>query len=225
MTNLDNTVGSIVSINVGQPQEVAWQGKTVRTAIFKEPLSGPVRVRRLNIDGDAQADLTVHGGVDQAVYMFASENYAAWQARYPQLQMSWGFFGENLTTRGLLDDSVRIGNRYRMGSVECTVTVPRLPCSRLALRFQDAKIIQSFLEAQSTGAYLSVQVEGELKSGDKIELLSENSNGITIPQSVALYSGKSADRSLLQRASADRALPLKWRNRFGRRLQEYQKEG
>jgi len=218
-------IGSVISVNVGQPRDVAWQGKTVRTSIFKAPVTGPVRVRRLNVEGDAQADLTVHGGVSQAVYLFASEHYAAWQARYPRLQMSWGFFGENLTTSGLLDDQVRIGDRYRIGTAELTVTKPRLPCFRLALRFDDPAIVGDFLERQATGAYLSVQVEGEVQAGDPIERLSQNTAGIRIPQSVALYSGSSSDAVLLERASTDPALPETWRERFARRLQQLQQDG
>jgi MOSC domain-containing protein YiiM len=160
-------------------------GKTLRTGICKRPVAGPVCIDSLNVAGDAQANLKVHGGVDKAVYAFASESYAEWQARYPHLSMPWGFFGENLTTRGWWDDHVRIGNRYRVGTAELTVTLPRLPCSRLAWRFNDKGIVPAFLERQSTGGYLSVQVPGTAQAGDAIQLLWENAKGLTLSESVA----------------------------------------
>src|SRR5438093_6407740 len=128
----------IVSVTVGLPRQVTWRGKAIRTGIFKQPVAGRVAVRALNLDGDRQADLTVHGGRDKAVYAYPAEHYAYWRAQLPGVELAHGAFGENLTTEGLLEDDVQVGDRFRVGSAELIATQPRLPCYKLPARFQRA---------------------------------------------------------------------------------------
>lgn len=160
----------IVSINVGLPREVAWQGRTILTSIFKEPVAGPVRVRRLNLDGDRQSDLTVHGGAAKAVYVYPAEHYPFWREQLGEPDLAPGAFGENFTTDGLVEETVRIGDRLRIGSAEFIVTQPRLPCFKLQLRFGRLDIIRRFLRSGRSGFYLAVTREGEVTAGDEIAL-------------------------------------------------------
>ena len=144
----------VVSVNVGLPRDVLWKGRTVTTGIFKEPVAGRVQVRKFNLDGDKQADLSVHGGADKAVYLYPVEHYAYWRRELPDMELPWGMFGENLTTEGLLEDGVNIGDRFRVGSAEVVVTQPRMPCQKLAIRFGRSDIIKRFLASGRTGLYV-----------------------------------------------------------------------
>jgi len=161
----------VLSVNVGVPREVTWHGRVVRTAIFKEPVSGRVAVRRLNLEGDAQADLTVHGGAAKAVYAYASEHYPAWREELGRPDLPWGAFGENLTLEGLVEEDVAIGDRLRIGTAELVVTQPRLPCFKLALRFERQDIGKLFMASGRSGFYLAVVREGALAAGDPVEHL------------------------------------------------------
>src|SRR5882724_12583457 len=155
----------VLSVNVGSPREVQWQGRPVRTSIWKSPVTGPVIVKTLNLDGDQQADLTVHGGEKKAVYVYPSEHYALWRAELPGVDLPWGAFGENLTTEGLMEDSVHIGDRFRIGSAELVVTQPRMPCFKLGIRFGRPDIVKRFLRSGRTGFYLTVTREGQVEAG------------------------------------------------------------
>jgi MOSC domain-containing protein YiiM len=209
----------LLSVNVGLPREVEWNGRTIRTSIFKAPVSGRVHVRRLNLDGDQQSDLTVHGGVDKAVYVYPSEHYAFWRDELPTVDLGWGAFGENFTTEGALDDkAVFIGDRFRIGSAEFAVTSPRMPCFKLGIRFGRADIIKRFLHSGRVGFYLAVLKEGELAAGDSIELLPRDQHGITVAEIVNLYKADAANQDLLRRASDLPALPESWRDYFRKRL-------
>ncbi len=137
----------VVSINVGPPRDVEWRGKTVRTSIFKEPVAGRVRVERLNVKGDQQSDLTVHGGADKAVYVYPGEHYAFWREELPDVDLPWGAFGENFTTEGLIEDSVHIGDQLRVGSAEFVVTQPRMHCFKLGIRFGRPDMVKRFLRS------------------------------------------------------------------------------
>ena len=150
----------LVAISVGKPTSVKGQRLDVKTSIFKTPVSGRVHVGRINIDGDAQADLTVHGGVDKAVYAYAAEHYRFWRDELPVAELSWGAFGENFTTEGLLEDDVSIGDRFRIGKAELVVTQPRMPCFKLAIRFGRPDIVKRFLKSRRTGFYLAVERAG-----------------------------------------------------------------
>jgi MOSC domain-containing protein YiiM len=172
----------VISINVGLPREVEWREEMVRTSIFKKPVTGRVRVDRLNIEGDRQSDLTVHGGVDKAVYVYPSEHYEFWRNELPDFDLPWGAFGENLTTLGLSEDAVRLGDRFGIGSAEFVVTQPRMPCFKLTIRFGRADMIKRFYRSGRSGFYLAVAKEGELGAGDEISLLHRDAEAITIAE-------------------------------------------
>ena len=209
----------LLSVNVGLPREVEWNRRTIRTSIFKAPVSGRVQVRKLNLDGDAQSDLTVHGGVDKAVYVYPAEHYTFWRNELPNADLDWGVFGENFTTQGALDDkAVRIGDRFRIGSAAFVVTQPRMPCFKLGIRFGRVDIIKRFLHSGRNGFYFAVAEEGEVAAGDSIELLRRDENGITVADIVELYTVDAAKQDLLQRVSELAALPENWRAYFRKRL-------
>ena len=210
----------LLSVNVGLPLEVEWKGGTVRTSIFKSPVPGRARVRRLNIDGDQQSDLSVHGGAEKAVYAYPSEHYAFWREELPGTDLPPGVFGENFTTEGLLEGSVRIGDRLRVGSAEFVVTQPRLPCFKLAIRFRRPDMVKRFHRGGRSGFYLAVIREGEVTAGDWFELLARDEPGVTVAEVFNLYTADAANRDLLRRVSELPALPESWRQHFRKRLWE-----
>jgi len=209
----------LLSVNVGLSREIEWKGKMVRTSIFKETVPGRVRVTKLNVEGDQQSDLTVHGGIDKAVYVYPSEHYAFWRKELPGADLPWGMFGENFTTEGSLDDqTVFIGDRFLVGSAEFVVTQPRMPCFKLGIRFGRPDIIKRFLHSGRAGFYLAVRQEGEVAAGDSIQLLARDQRGITIAEIVNLYTADAVNQDLLRRVSELSALPESWRNYFRKRL-------
>lgn len=208
----------VVSVNVGVPRGIDWEGALVRTSIFKEPVSGPVRVRRLNLDGDRQSDLRVHGGVHKAVYAYPAEHYAFWRAELAGTELPWGAFGENLTTEGLIEDATCVGDRLSIGSAEFVVTQPRMPCFKLGIRFGRPDMIKRFLESGRSGFYLSVSREGELSAGDPVTRVARHDGALTIADLVALYAAQAPDRAQLVRASELEGLSDSWRDHFRKRL-------
>jgi len=204
----------VISVNVGLPREVVWKNKSVTTGIFKEPVAGSVKVRRLNLDGDGQADLTVHGGVSKAIYVYPSEHYDFWRRELPDVNLGWGMFGENLTTEGLFEDQVNIGDRFRIGSAEVMVTEPRLPCYKLGIKFGRNDIIKRFLASRRNGFYLAVIAEGELEADDEITPVSRDEGNITPADIVSLYVDKPKDFELMKQAIKVPALPDGWRSYF-----------
>src|SRR2546428_341386 len=196
----------ILSLNVGLPREVTWQGKLVTTGIFKEPVNGPVMLRTLNLDGDQQADLTVHGGVDKAVYAYPSEHYGYWRAELPGVDLPWGMFGENFTTEGLLEETVYIGDRFRIGETEVIVTEPRMPCYKLGIKFGRADIIKRFLASRRTGLYFAVMREGMVGAGDAVELVEREQQEISVADITRLYAFDRTDGKGLRRATQVEAL-------------------
>jgi len=213
-------VVKLLSVNAGLPREVEWRGKAVLTSIFKAPVSGRVTVTRLNILGDRQSDLSVHGGADKAIYAYPSEHYAFWRNELPGTDFPWGAFGENLTTEGLLEDRVHIGDRFRAGSAEFMVTQPRMPCFKLGIRFNRPDIVKRFLRSGRTGFYLAVLREGDIGAGDSIDLVAGDDSHITVADVVGLYAADAANQDLLRRASELSALPESWREYFRERLWE-----
>lgn len=209
---------NILSVNVGLPREIQWRGKTVRTSIYKTPVSGAVRVRRLNIDGDQQSDLTVHGGIDKAVYAYPAEHYRSWRKELPEVDFPWGAFGENLTTEGLLEGAVHIGDQLRAGSAEFVVTQPRMPCFKLAVRFDRPDIVKRFLRSGRTGFYLAVVQEGEVAAGDVVTCAARDDHTITVADIVNLYTADAANQDLLRRAIELPALAEGWRDYFRKRI-------
>jgi MOSC domain-containing protein YiiM len=210
----------LVSINVGLPREVQWNRKTVLTSIFKAPVAGLVKVGRLNLEGDRQSDLNAHGGADKAVYVYPAEHYAFWRVELPGVDLPWGAFGENLTTEGLMEDSVHIGDRFRIGSAELVVTQPRMPCFKLGIRFGRPDMVKRFLRSGRTGFYLAVTREGEAGAGDAVALIARHELAISVAEIVGLYSADAANQDLLRKASELSVLPGGWRDYFRKRLWE-----
>jgi MOSC domain-containing protein YiiM len=208
----------IISVNVGLPRLVLRNGEPVSTGIFKEPVEGRVRVRTLNLDGDRQSDLSVHGGPLKAVYLYPSEHYDFWKQELPDMNLPWGMFGENLTTTGLFETEVHIGDRFRVGTAELMVTQPRMPCYKLGIRFDRADIIKRFLISERSGFYFSVLKEGELGAGDEVELLERNASGVRVVDITRLYSSERENVDLMRRAIATEALPDSWRDYFLKRI-------
>ena len=208
----------LLSVSVGRPREIQWRGETVLTSIFKDPVEGRVRVGWLNLEGDEQSDLSVHGGVDKAVYAYPGEHYPLWREDLPGMDLSWAFFGENLTTEGLDEQTVHIGDRLRIGSAEFLVTQPRMPCFKLAIRAGRQEIGKLMLQSGRSGFYLSVQQEGEVAAGDPIQVIDVDERGLSVADVVSLYATRKADSDLLRRAAEHPVLPDTWRDYFYRQL-------
>ncbi|HEY3662355.1 MAG TPA: MOSC domain-containing protein [Chthoniobacterales bacterium] len=208
----------LISVNVGLPREVSWHDRVVQTSIWKNPVQGRVHVAKLNLDGDRQSDLSVHGGVDKAVYVYPSEHYPFWKGQLPGEDLGWGAFGENLTTEGLLEDQVQIGDRLRIGTAEFVVTQPRMPCYKLGIRFGRPDLVKRFLQSRKTGFYLAVEREGDLAAGDAIEFIERSDGGLTILDVTNLYAAGSPSQDQLRRAADLPALPESWREYFQKKL-------
>ena len=208
----------IISLNVGRPQLVMRNDEPVSTGIFKDPVAGRVMLRTLNLDGDRQADLTVHGGPQKAVYVYPSEHYAFWKRELPDMELPWGMFGENFTTEGMFETEINIGDRFRIGSAEVMVTQPRMPCYKLGIRFGRTDIIKRFLASERTGFYLSVLKEGEVGVDDEFELLDKNASGVRVVDVTRLYGSDKQNVDLLRRAIATEALPENWKEYFRKRI-------
>lgn len=204
----------LISVNVGLPRQVTWKGKIVSTGIFKEPVNDRVMVRSLNLHGDGQADLTVHGGLDKAVYVYPFEHYDFWQRELPDTELTLGNFGENFTIAGLREEEVNVGDRFQIGTVELMVTQPRLPCYKLGIRFGRPDMVKRFLASRRTGFYFRVLQEGEVVAGDTLELVSRDDNNITVANITQLYTREKTDPELLHCAAQLKALPASWRDYF-----------
>lgn len=213
----------IVSLNVGMPREVMWHGRAVTTGIFKSPVNGRVALRALNLDGDRQADLSVHGGEYKAVYCYPLEHYDYWKKELPGRDLPMGMFGENFTTEGSPQDSVHLGDRFSVGSAEVLVTQPRLPCYKLGVRFQSDDMVRRFLASGRTGFYLAVTREGEVAAGDEIKVISREGNAVPVSEITRLYIAKRYDANdvkSLRRALQVAALPDSWKEYFRERLEK-----
>lgn len=211
----------LVSLNIGLPREVTWRGRTTTTGIFKDPVEGRVALRKLNLDGDRQADLTVHGGEYKAVYCYPISHYAYWRSELPGQALPMGAFGENFTMDSLLEDQVHVGDRFRIGSAEVIVTQPRLPCYKLGIRFQSDDMVKRFFASRRTGFYLAVASEGEVGAGDEIEVIAHDPGGVPVSEITRLYAEKrygASDVISVQRALQVAALPESWKEYFRQRL-------
>ena len=208
----------ILSVNVGLPREVLFRSEVVTTGIFKEPVEGPVRLRKLNLDGDKQADLTVHGGPDKAIYAYPSEHYDYWLRELPgTVTLPYGMFGENLTTQGLMEDAVNIGDQFQIGSsgsAKVIATQPRMPCYKLGVKFGRMDIISRFLASGRPGIYFKVLREGEIGATDEIQLVQRDKNKVTVKDIVRLYVDDKEDVETMRRAIRIKALPEGWRDHF-----------
>lgn len=209
----------VLSVSVGLPQFVQTPDEGfVTTAIFKKPVEGRVKVNQLNLEGDRQADLRVHGGPSKSVYVYPGEHYEKWRAELPDHEFESAQFGENLTTEGLLETEVFIGDKLRIGTAEFGVTEPRMPCSKLGVRFGRKDIIKKFLQSRRSGFYLTVLKLGELEAGNEIEFISRDENKVTIHDIVRLYVEDKHDNETMRRALNVELLPEGWKSTFRERL-------
>ncbi len=209
----------IISLNVGLPRIVLRNSQPVSTGIFKEPVARRVMLRSLNLDGDRQADLSVHGGPGKAVYAYPSEHYEFWRRELPDMELPFGMFGENFTTEGL-NEEVKIGDKFRVGSAEIMVTQPRMPCYKLGLKFGRADIIKRFLQSERTGFYFSVLREGDVGAGDDLKSIEKNQSGVRVIDVTRLYASQKGNKELLRRAVVTEALPESWRSYFEKKLKK-----
>ena len=208
----------LISLNVARPRLVLYQGSSISTGIFKQPVSGPVPLRQLNLDGDRQADLGAHGGPYKAVYGYSSEHYEYWRKELPDTDLPWGMFGENFTTQGLSENELHVGDRLQVGSAIIMVRQPRTPCYKLAAKFRRDDMIERFLHSGRSGFYFSVEQEGSVAAEDSFQVLSHAPEAITIAEMNRLFVQDKYNRSLLEKAIATAALPANWRGYFGERL-------
>jgi MOSC domain-containing protein YiiM/NAD(P)H-flavin reductase len=215
----------VLSVNVGLPRTVLWKGKPVSTGIFKTPVSGRITLRTLNFDGDRQADLSVHGGSDKAVYAYPVEHYSYWRSELPDMTLPWGIFGENLTTEGLPDDTLKIGARFRIGSAEVVVTQPRLPCYKLALRFGRDDIVKRLLASGRQGIYFRVITEGEIAAGDPIIAIDSAEDSVPLSEITRLYARDKDDLEGLRRIIGVTSLPSDWREYFEEQIRRISARG
>ena len=209
----------VISVNVALPREVIWKGMNVSTGIFKAPVDGRVNIGQLNLDGDKQADLSVHGGPEKAVYAYPAEHYDYWRRELPNRTFSWGQFGENLTTEGLVEDALYVGDHLRVGSATLMVTQPRMPCYKLALRFGRDDMIKRFLASGRSGFYFSVVETGSVGAGSTIQLLARDANHVSIADVQRFYLGPVRDPELLKRIEKLDALPENWKRELSLRAQ------
>jgi MOSC domain-containing protein YiiM len=228
----------LVSVNTGLPREVSWHGRIVTTGIFKEPVNGRVTLRKLNLDGDRQADLTVHGGEYKAVYCYSLAHYDYWKKELPGRELPMGMFGENFTIddgeallgrqahhggQGLLEESVHLGDRFSVGTAEVVVTQPRLPCYKLGVRFGSDDMVKRFLASGRTGFYVAVLREGEVGAGDEMKVIAREANAVAVSEITRLYVAKrfgEAEIRAVRRALLVEELPESWKEYFRERLRQ-----
>ena len=210
----------LLSINVGKPRSVAHNGKRVRTGIFKSAVAGRVKVNELNLEGDRQADLRYHGGWSKAVYAYPHEHYDFWRATLPALDYPFGAFGENLSTTGILENEICIGDKLEIGSARFIVTEPRFPCYKLGIRFDLPEIVLSFYLSGRYGFYLAVEKQGEIEAGAPIEIVHRDENRVSIGDIIRLKNDLSKDKDLINRALQVDALPEDLKRRLRGKLKK-----
>ena len=214
----------ILSINVSLPEEIDFEGQKVTTGIFKEPIEGRIMLRTLNLDGDKQADLTVHGGPDKAVYAYPIEHYEFWRKVYPDMEMPNGMFGENFTIEGLMEIDVNVGDIFRIGSSKVVATQPRMPCYKLGVKFGRMDVLKKFLASGRSGIYFKVLEEGEVGAGDSIIQIKRDINQVGISDIVRLYASDREDIKMMRRAVKVEALPEGWKDYFYEQLRRLEKK-
>ncbi len=211
----------LISLNTGLPREVTWRGMNVTTGIFKQAVAGRVALRKLNLDGDRQADLAVHGGEYKAVYCYSLAHYDYWKKELPGRELPMGSFGENFTIDDVVEDSVHLGDRFSVGSAEVVVTQPRLPCYKLGVRFQSDDMVKRFLASGRMGFYLAVTREGEVGAGDEVKVIARDPNAVPVTEITRLYIAKrygNDELTSVRRALQVAALPESWKEYFRARL-------
>ena len=212
--------GSLLSVNVGMPQDVAWQGRTVHTAVWKKPVTGPRMVRRLNIDGDGQGDRAGHGGEQRAVFVYQIESYHYWQKQLSRDDFTYGQFGENFTVQGLADDQVCIGDRYRIGDAVFEVTQPRVTCFRVGIRMDDPQLPALLVSHHRPGFYFRVLTEGAVQAGQEIIKVASGPEAMTVAEMDALLYLPGHPRQQLRRALRIPALSPGWKTSFTEMLDQ-----
>ena len=212
----------LVSINVGLPREIVWHGIRIETSIFKESIGATrVMARKLDLDGDRQADLTVHGGELKAVYGYPLEHYATWKKEVSRDDWALGLFGENFTTEGLLEKDLCIGDQVAIGDAVFVVAQPRLPCYKLNVRFDDSSMVKRFFASGRSGFYFGVLREGEVGAGDEIRISERDPRGVSVADVARLFVAQEndeRDRDTMERALEIPILPSMWRQHFMERL-------
>jgi MOSC domain-containing protein YiiM len=219
---VDEVIGQVVSVNVGETRAVEWHGRTVTTAIWKTPVAGPVAVRGVNLAGDDQADRRVHGGDDKAVYAYAAEDYTWWNTQVDG-RIDAATFGENLTTEGADLDAAGIGERWRIGSATLEISQPRLPCFKLGVRMGDAEFVDRFEHAGRYGAYLRIVEEGALQAGDEIVRVRPALHDLCLADLGRAH--REPTPELLERIIANRDVPATWRSSAARTLARLTRAG
>jgi MOSC domain-containing protein YiiM len=220
----ETTPIKLVSVNTGVPREVIWHGRTVTTAIYKQPVKGRVALLTLNLEGDRQADLRVHGGKDKAVYCYPVEHYGYWRRELPGRELPMAVFGENFTIDGLLEDSVHVGDQFAVGSAEIVATQPRMPCYKLGVRFESDDMVRRFLTSRRTGFYFAVASEGEVGIGDEVKLITPDPNAVPVSEITRLYVTKRYSQDEVasaRRALGVTALPESWKKYLRDRLETH----
>ena len=218
----------VISVNTGLPRNVTWHGRSVTTGIFKEPVHRRISLRKLNLDGDGQADLSVHGGAYKAVYCYPLAHYDYWKRELPNRELPMGIFGENFTLDGSSEESVHLGDQFSVGSAEVVVTQPRLPCYKLGIRFESDDMVRRFFVSGRTGFYLAVTREGEVGTGDDMRVIHREPNGVPVSEITRLYAEKrygSAEVASVQRALRVAVLPESWKEYFRERLERVPSSG
>ncbi len=197
----------LVSVNVGLPKTVQWRDQSVTTGIFKRPVEGPVTLIEHNLEGDGQADLSVHGGPSKAVYVYSTQHYEFWRGELPDVPFEWGHFGENFSVDGVDEGSICIGDEFRVGTARVVVTEPRMPCFKLSVRFDRADMPKRFLQSGRSGFYLAVVEEGQVQAGDALEPLWRHPDRLSVSDVTELYTTEKGNVALLRKALAVAALP------------------
>ena len=216
----------VLSLNVGLPRKVLFNGQTVTTGVFKDPVKGPIMLRKLNLDRDRQADLTVHGGVDKAVYSYPAEHYDYWRKQFPNLDINWGMFGENFTTEGLMEDDINVGDQFQIGSAKLVATQPRMPCYKLGVKFGRMDVVRKFLVSGKPGIYFKVLKEGQVQVGDKIDVIRKDKNSVTVKDIAYLYISRdhAVDNiETMRRAIKIGALPEGWKYEFQENIERFER--
>src|SRR3954462_4109832 len=214
MSDEQRQVGTLLSVNVGMPKDVAWQGKTVFTGVFKEPVTGPCRARRLNLDGDGQGDVAGHGGEQRAVFVYQIDSYRYWEHELGRNDFVYGQFGENFTVEGLRDDEVCIGDRYQIGTATFEVTQPRVTCYRVGIRMNDPRIPALLVSHHRPGFYFRVLEEGDVQAGDEIIKLASGPEQMPVAEADALLYLPGHTRHQLLRTLRIPALSPGWQASF-----------
>ena len=204
----------VLSVHVGSLQEMLRNGKKIQTGIFKQPTEGPIEVKQLGLEGDQQANKKLHGGVYKAICVYPSEHYDLWKEELGNPGLSFGDFGENLTTAGLMEGDICLGDRLRIGSVEMVVTQPREPCITLNARLDTKDLSARIRKSGRSGFYCSVEREGTIENGDSIGYISRDENKVSVSDFNRIINGKTDVADIIFRASKIDALPPRLKGQF-----------